>query len=120
MTEMIGLPAPPPVGASALPPRTFDGVAVFVTGGGTGLGKAIAIEFARTGASIVIASRKTDHLDAGKAAMEELGARVEIVTCDIREPEQIAAAFDAVTRCARLLAHVRARRRAARATPTRS
>jgi NAD(P)-dependent dehydrogenase (short-subunit alcohol dehydrogenase family) len=83
------------VGESALPAGTFDGSTVFVTGAGTGLGKAIASEFARLGAAIVIASRKPEHLDAGKAAMEELGARVEVVACDIREPEQIAAAFDA-------------------------
>ena len=46
---------------------TFDGVCVFVTGGGTGLGKAIAAEFARLGASLVIASRKPEHLDAARA-----------------------------------------------------
>src|SRR6516225_3257434 len=95
MTDTIGLPAPPPVGASALAPGTFDGVTVFVTGGGTGLGKAIAAEFARLGASIVIASRKDEHLDAGRAAMEALGARVATLTCDIRDADQIAAMFDA-------------------------
>ena len=41
-----------------------------MTGGGTGLGKAIAAEFAALGASIVIASRKDEHLDAGRAAIE--------------------------------------------------
>jgi NAD(P)-dependent dehydrogenase (short-subunit alcohol dehydrogenase family) len=92
-----GLPEPPPVGSSALPPGTFDGQAVLVTGGGTGLGRAIAAEFARLGAAIIIASRKPDHLDAGRAAMEELGAPVLAVACDIREPDQIAAAFDAAT-----------------------
>jgi NAD(P)-dependent dehydrogenase (short-subunit alcohol dehydrogenase family) len=92
---LIGLPEPPAVGASALPTGTFDGVAVFVTGAGTGLGKAIAAEFARAGASIVIASRKAEHLDAGRAAIEEIGAPVLTVACDIRDAEQIAAAFDA-------------------------
>ena len=42
-TGSQGLPAPPSPGASALPAGTFDGTCVFVTGGGTGLGKAIAI-----------------------------------------------------------------------------
>jgi NAD(P)-dependent dehydrogenase (short-subunit alcohol dehydrogenase family) len=95
MSELIGLPAPPPVGASALPAGTYDGVTVFVTGAGTGLGKAIASEFARLGAAIVIASRKPEHLDAGREAIAALGARVETVACDIRDADQIAAAFDA-------------------------
>ena len=93
----IGLPEPPEFGASALPPGTFDGTAVFVTGGGTGLGRAIATEFARLGADIVIASRKAEHLEQGEKAMIEAGARVITVTCDIRESDQIAAAFDAAT-----------------------
>ena len=95
MTDAIGLPHPPPVGETALKPGTFDGQAVFVTGGGTGLGKAIASEFARLGASIVIASRKEEHLAAGHEAMEALGAPVLTVECDIREPDSIAAAFTA-------------------------
>ena len=93
---MIGLPPPPPVGDTALKPGTFDGETVIVTGGGTGLGKAIASEFARLGASIVITSRKDDHLKAGQEAMEALGAQVLTVTCDIRDPESIAAMFDTV------------------------
>jgi NAD(P)-dependent dehydrogenase (short-subunit alcohol dehydrogenase family) len=83
------------MGERALPAGTFDGVAVFVTGGGTGLGKAIASEFARLGASIVIASRSEEHLAAGRDAMEQLGAPVLAVACDIRQPEAITAAFDA-------------------------
>jgi NAD(P)-dependent dehydrogenase (short-subunit alcohol dehydrogenase family) len=93
--ELIGLPAPPPLGASALPARTFDGDTVFVTGGGTGLGKAIALEFARLGASMVIASRKPEHLDAARDAIEAAGAPVLAIACDIRDADQIAAAFDA-------------------------
>ncbi|MBI2706370.1 MAG: SDR family oxidoreductase [Actinobacteria bacterium] len=92
----MGLPEPPDVGASALPAGTFDGDVVLVTGGGTGLGKAIASEFARLGASIAIASRKEEHLAAGRAAMDELGAACATVSCDIREADSIAAAFDAI------------------------
>ena len=96
-TEPIGLPEPPAPGAHALPADTYRGTAVLVTGGGTGLGRAVATEFARLGADIVIASRKPDHLDAGRAAIEGLGARVLTVACDIREPDQIATAFDVAT-----------------------
>lgn len=95
MTEPIGLPRPPAVGDTALRPGTFDGTAVFVTGAGTGLGKAIASEFARLGADVVIASRKPEHLAAGAEAIEAIGARVLTVSCDIRDAESVAAAFDA-------------------------
>jgi NAD(P)-dependent dehydrogenase (short-subunit alcohol dehydrogenase family) len=94
-TDLPGLPGPPDLGTSALPAGTFDGTSVFITGAGTGLGKAIALEFARLGASIVIASRKPEHLEAGHEAVAALGAPVTTVGCDIRDPEQIAAAFDA-------------------------
>src|SRR6195952_5171935 len=89
-----GLPEPPETGASALPAGTYDGQTVFVTGAGPGLGRAIASEFARLGAAIVIASRKPEHLADGQKAIEDLGGRVTTVACDIRDPEQIAAAFD--------------------------
>ena len=89
-----GLPSPPPAGETALRPGTFDGTTVLVTGGGTGLGKAIASEFARLGAAIVIASRSAEHLEAGRAAMADLGAEVATAVCDIRDPASVAAAFD--------------------------
>jgi NAD(P)-dependent dehydrogenase (short-subunit alcohol dehydrogenase family) len=91
-----GLPEPPEVGASALPAGTFDGQVVLVTGGGTGLGKAIAQEFARLGATVAIASRKPEHLDAGIEALQALGGDSMAVECDIRDPESIAKAFDAI------------------------
>ncbi|MGW7454743.1 SDR family oxidoreductase [Streptomyces sp. NPDC054787] len=92
-----GLPAPPPLGAAALPPGTYAGQVVLVTGGGTGLGKAIATEFARLGADVVIASRRAERL---KAACGELAAvpgagRVTSAVCDIRDPEGVAELFDA-------------------------
>ena len=95
MSDTPGLPAPPPPGASALPAGTYDGDTVLVTGAGTGLGKAIAVEFARLGASIVVASRNPEHLAAGRRAIEALGAEVEVVECDIRDADAVAAAFDA-------------------------
>ena len=89
-----GLPEPPPPGTSALPPGTFQGTSVFVTGGGTGLGLAIATEFARLGASIVIASRKAEHLEQGERALRAIGAEVATAVCDIRDPGQVASALD--------------------------
>jgi NAD(P)-dependent dehydrogenase (short-subunit alcohol dehydrogenase family) len=95
MAELIGLPAPPPVGETALRAGTFADQCVVVTGGGTGLGRAIAAEFARLGASVVVASRKEEHLDAARSSLADLGARALAVRCDIRSADDVAAAFDA-------------------------
>jgi NAD(P)-dependent dehydrogenase (short-subunit alcohol dehydrogenase family) len=95
MAELIGLPAPPPAGETALRPGTFADRCVVVTGGGTGLGRAIAAEFARLGASVVVASRKEEHLEAARSSLAALGARALAVPCDIRSAEDVAAAFDA-------------------------
>ena len=92
--QPIGAPEPPPIGETALKPDTFAGQTVVVTGGGTGLGKAIASEFARLGARLVIASRAEEHRKAGVDAMSALGADVIDVEVDLRQPEQVAAMFD--------------------------
>ena len=91
-----GLRPPPPTGASALPAGTYVNRVVVVTGGGTGLGKAIASEFARLGASVAILSRSEEHRDAGVEAVREAGGQGMSSPCDIREPESVAAALDAV------------------------
>jgi len=93
----MGLPEPPAVGASALPAGTFDDQTVVVTGGGTGLGKAIAVEFARLGAKVAIVSRGEEHRAKGLAAVEATGAKGIAVGCDIRDPAAVAAAMDQVT-----------------------
>ena len=62
-----------------------------VTGGGTNLGKAAAAELARCGASVVIAGRRAEVLEA---AAQELGARCSIAVGDIREPQQAQAIVD--------------------------
>lgn len=78
-----------------LPAGTFANEVVLVTGGGTGLGKAIAVEFARAGAAVAVASRSAEHRESGVAAVEATGTRATGVEVDVREPESIVAAFDA-------------------------
>jgi NAD(P)-dependent dehydrogenase (short-subunit alcohol dehydrogenase family) len=81
-----------------LPAGTYDGCVVFITGSGTGLGKGMAMEFARLGAALVIASRKAEHREAGIEAVEKVGGRAIGVSVDVRDPEQVAAAFDETER----------------------
>ncbi|MGE0369116.1 MAG: SDR family NAD(P)-dependent oxidoreductase, partial [Candidatus Dadabacteria bacterium] len=42
--------------------KNFEGKSVLITGGGTGIGKAAALEFAREGASVLITGRREDKL----------------------------------------------------------
>ncbi|AEF37813.1 oxidoreductase [Mycolicibacter sinensis] len=92
----MGLPAPPQLGTSMLPPDTYRGKVVMVTGGGTGLGKAMATEFARLGAAVAIASRNTEHRENGVRALEELGAQAIGVALDVRDDAAIAMTFDEI------------------------
>jgi NAD(P)-dependent dehydrogenase (short-subunit alcohol dehydrogenase family) len=92
----MGLPEPTPLGTSALPKGTFDGQVVVVTGGGTGLGKAIGVEFARLGARVAVASRKEAHRQSGVEALDAAGGEAMAVECDIRQPDSVSAMFDAV------------------------
>src|SRR5262245_6112558 len=89
------LPDPPPLGQAMLPPGSFDGQVVFVTGGGTGLGKAMAVEFARLGAAVAVASRKEEHRAAGVEAVTGAGGKAFGCEVDVRDPASVAQAFDA-------------------------
>jgi NAD(P)-dependent dehydrogenase (short-subunit alcohol dehydrogenase family) len=79
-----------------LPAGTFGEAVVLVTGGGTGLGKAIGVEFARLGATVAIVSRDPAHGAAGAAAITAFGGRAVTAAADVRDPASVAAAFDAV------------------------
>jgi len=60
-----------------------------VTGGGTGIGRAIATGLADDGFDLVIASRSPDHLADGARVLRGHGARVLEVPTDVREPAQV-------------------------------
>jgi citronellol/citronellal dehydrogenase len=84
-------------------PGLLSGQAALVTGGGTGLGKATALELARCGATVTIAGRREDVLaEAAAEIAESAGGAVHTLVGDIREPGDahalIAGAIDAAGR----------------------
>ncbi len=80
--------------SSAVPPADFQAVfregllkgnAALVTGGGTGIGRAISLALAEAGADIVIVSRDPEHLTATRGEIEALGRRAHSCACDVRD-----------------------------------
>lgn len=75
----------------------LSGKTIIVTGGGTGLGRAMSTYFLKLGANVVITSRKMDVLEKTAAEMQEeasadgreLKAKVLPVQCDVRKPEEV-------------------------------
>lgn len=86
--------SPQPLDAFA--PGLFAGTTTVVTGGGTGIGRAIALGFARCGGDVVIASRDAGHLAATAEEVEALGVRCLAHTVDIRDVESVERLRDAV------------------------
>jgi NAD(P)-dependent dehydrogenase (short-subunit alcohol dehydrogenase family) len=74
---------------------TFAKKVAVVTGGGTGMGRAMALEFARLGAGVVVAGRRPEPLEAVATAIREGGGRALAHPTDVREPDQVDALFDA-------------------------
>ena len=68
----------------------LKGKTIVVTGGGTGLGKAMGTYFLKLGANLVITSRKLEVLEKTAAEMAaETGGQVLAVQCDVRDYEQV-------------------------------
>ena len=76
-------------------PDLFEGRVALVTGGGRGIGRAIALGFAGLGADVVIASRRKENLDPTAADIEALGRRCLALPTNIRDPAQVDAMTEA-------------------------
>ncbi len=69
----------------------LSGQIALVTGGGTGIGKAIAKAMLAEGAKVIIVGRKEEIL---KEAQAELGSDVEMMTCDVTQEDQVKKVYE--------------------------
>lgn len=73
----------------------FRGKTVLVSGGGSGLGKAIAYSFARLGANLVICGRTPEKLEKSREWIESFGVTCDVHQMTIRDPEAVGQLIDA-------------------------
>src|SRR6185436_4948793 len=78
----------------------MDGRVAVITGSSTGLGLAMATEFAASGGSVALLARREDALAAAKAqvvaAANQTNATVEAYSCDVSKAQPIADTFSQV------------------------
>jgi NAD(P)-dependent dehydrogenase (short-subunit alcohol dehydrogenase family) len=74
----------------------FDGKVAWVTGGGSGIGKATAVELARQGAKVAVSGRRLDRLREAVREIEQAGSEGLAVVCDVADEKHVEDAVDAV------------------------
>ena len=74
----------------------LKGQVALVTGGGTGMGRATAIEMARCGARIAVLGRRIDPIESTAKVIRDAGGEAFAVSADIREPDLIERAMQKI------------------------
>src|SRR5687768_13999279 len=79
-------------------PDLLAGKTTIVTGGGSGLGRSMAVRMGGLGAAVAVLGRRPAPLEETVKTIREAGGRAAAVPCDIRDPEAVRGAVDAVER----------------------
>ena len=72
----------------------LKGRAIFLTGGGTGLGRSMALRFSELGARLFLVGRREDPLRETCEEILRLGGAAAYVTCDVRDHAAVEAAAE--------------------------
>jgi NAD(P)-dependent dehydrogenase (short-subunit alcohol dehydrogenase family) len=75
--------------------RRFDGRVAAITGGGGGMGRAFALDLAARGARVAVCGRRPEPIAETVSLVEAAGGEALAVQCDVRDPAQVDAFFDA-------------------------
>lgn len=67
----------------------LSGKSAIITGGGTGIGLSIALQFAREGARVAVAGRRTEPLESAVQEIRAMGALGLAVQCDVTSPPSV-------------------------------
>lgn len=73
----------------------LQGRVALVTGGGRGIGKAVALAYAREGADVVVVARSHDEVGQAAQEIEAIGRQALPVKADVCQPDQVKAMVDA-------------------------
>jgi len=71
----------------------LKGKTAWITGGGTGLGRAMALRFGALGAKVAISGRREDPLRETVAELRESGSEAHYACCDVRDPAAVETAY---------------------------
>ena len=69
--------------------RALEGKVALITGAGRGIGRAVALAYAREGASLALCSRTKKELEVTEKAVAELGAASLVQPCDVSRVEEV-------------------------------
>ncbi len=78
--------------------RPLEGRSALVTGGGRGIGAAVARSLVEAGAAVTVSARSKDQIEAVATELREQGHQAFAVACDVAQPDQVQALYDEAKR----------------------